>query len=193
VLLPECSRWSSEVPRRGGRCCAAEPNGAPLRFPSVSSGLPQPPCVGHVWLTALLRCRTNRSPLPLPECLHLPPAVPGRGLTVTPRSTTCTPRDSVCPTVPAVCGSVMHGRVCWGAAEPTRVPLPPPECPRWLSTAPEHGLLDVPRVIACVPGDPLCSPESSVFDSVIHEEVRCGTAEPTGICPSVSQMAQWAV
>ena len=31
---------------------------APLRFPSVSSGLPQPPCVGHAGLSALWLARS---------------------------------------------------------------------------------------------------------------------------------------
>jgi hypothetical protein len=75
----------------------------------------------------------------------------------------------------------MHDRVRCGAAEPTGAPLPLPECPRWPPAAPDRGLSDAPRCIACALSDFPRSPESFVCDSVIHEGVRCGAAEPTGV------------
>jgi hypothetical protein len=85
----------------------------------------------------------------------------------------------------------MHDRVRCGAAEPTGGPLPPPECSRWPSAAPERGLFDAPRFIACALSDLSRSPEPSVFDSVIHEGVRWGAAEPTGAPLPLPECPYW--
>jgi hypothetical protein len=181
LLLPECPYWPPAV---SGRGLIDAPRLITCALCDFSCS-PEPSVFGSV-MQGRVRCDAavpTGSPLPLSECPSWPSAAPARGLIDALGFITFTLCDFSCAPKSSVFDSVMR---C-GAAEPTGAPLPLPECPRWPPAAPERGLFDAPRVIACALSDFPRSPESSVFDSVIHEGVRYGAAEPTGAPPPLPE------
>jgi hypothetical protein len=159
------------------RCGAAEPTGA-LPPPAPVRGLTDAPRI----ITCALcdfSCAPNSSvfdsvmharvhcgaaeptgaPLPLPECPRWPSTALECGLFDAPRLIAYALSDFSRSPESSVFGSVIHEGVRSGAAEPTGAPLPLSECPRWPSAAPERGLFDAPRVIACALNDFSRSPE----------------------------------